>query len=324
MSRRILVTGGAGFIGSAIARSYAHSGSDVVILDAWLPGSGAHRCNLSEGIARVHNGDIRDERLLDELMPGCDLVVHAASHTSHVGSMQDPRMDMSHNIDGMAAVLECMRRHCPQAGLVYLSTRQVYGRPQFFPVDEAHPLQPPDVNAIAKIAAENLCRLYCEVYGIRAISLRLTNIYGPGMRVCDARQMFLGSWIRSAIEGGEITIFGDGSQRRDLLYVDDVVSAVRCAETSSCAGQAINIASGQGITLCDLANMIRQSEDACNIVYRPFPAERKAIDIGDFIGAITMAKNELRWEPQISLASGLSRTIAYYRKHLHDYMSEHA
>lgn len=317
-----LVTGGAGLLGSEVARLMSRRGWRIRVIDLLLPGGGGHERNLRDiaNLESVTFADIRDEATLREALTGCEAVVHAAAHTSHAGSMGDPRMDLSINVEGTAAVLESVCRVAPQATFILASTRQIYGKPISLPVTEDHPLDPPDVNGIGKRATEDLTRLYGKVHGLKHVILRFTNIYGPGLRIKDAQQMFLGIWIRRALENGEITVFGDGEQRRDLLYVQDAAEAVCAALHPEAAGLTFNVGSEETVSLGDLAAELIAKAGGGTLVFRPFPEERKLIDIGNFASDSTRIWKALGWRPLIQRAQGLEETLAYYRAHLREYV----
>jgi dTDP-glucose 4,6-dehydratase/UDP-glucose 4-epimerase len=204
--------------------------------------------------------------------------------------------------------------------IVFASTRQLYGKPAYLPVDEAHPIRPVDVNGINKLAGEWYHLLYNNVYGIRACALRLTNTYGPGMRVKDARQTFLGVWIKSLIEKKPLLVFGDGTQLRDFNYVDDVVEALLLAANNPRAdGQVFNLGSREVVSLTRLAQMLVELHPGARFEIVPFPPERKAIDIGDYYSDYSKIEAELGWQPNMDLRRGLMVSLVYYGKHQQQY-----
>jgi nucleoside-diphosphate-sugar epimerase len=210
--------------------------------------------------------------------------------------------------------LEACRLHNRDLKIVFASTRQVYGRPQYLPVDEKHPVNPVDINGINKLAGEWYHLLYNNVYGIRACALRLTNTYGPGMRVKDARQTFLGIWVRRLIEQKPIQIFGDGKQRRDFNFVDDVVEALlRAAVSDESNGQIFNLGHHEHISLEELAALLVKLNGSGKYELVAFPDDRKAIDIGDYYSDFRKIDNLLQWRPQVTLESGLKQTLEFYR-----------
>lgn len=320
---KILITGGLGFIGSNLARRLLRDGHRVTLLDSLIPQYGGNLANIADirDSVTLNISDVRDPFSIRELLKGIDVVFNLAGQTSHADSMTDPFTDLDINAKSQLSILEAVRKVSPDAIVVFASTRQIYGRPQYLPVDEAHPIRPVDVNGVNKVAAEQFHLLYHDVYGIRTTALRLTNTYGPGMRVKDARQTFLGIWIRNLLMGDPIQVFGDGKQLRDFNYVDDVVDAlVRAATTSDCFGKAFNLGHSEIIDLGNLATLLTASEPGSAWQLVPFPPDRKLIDIGDYYSNYAMASQLLQWQPQVSLSDGLARTIAYYRKYLPAYL----
>ena len=313
--RRVLVTGGLGFIGSNLAHRLVALGAEVTLLDALLPNYGGDRANISglEDRLRVEIADLRDHAALPRLVRGAEVVFNLAGQTSHLDSMHDPMTDL--DINGMAqlSLLEAVRHHNPEARIVFASTRQIYGRPDYLPVDEAHPLRPVDINGINKMAAEAYHLLYAEVYGMHAVALRLTNTYGPRMRITDARQTFLGVWLQAALEGRPFEVWG-GQQLRDFTYVDDVVEALLlAASTPALNGAAFNLSGEPVVSLIRLAEMLSAATGAPHVV-RPFPAERKRIDIGDYHADDRRFRGLTGWAPKVCLAEGLERTLAFFRR----------
>ena len=316
--KRVLITGGLGFIGSCLAHELLGLGARVVLVDSLIPEYGGNRANVAglEGALTVNISDVRDEHSFRELVRGQDILFNLAGQTSHLDSMENPYDDLEINCRAQLSILEACRHHNPEATIVFASTRQIYGRPHYLPVDEKHPITPVDVNGINKTAGEWYHLLYGEVYGLRVAVLRLTNTYGPRMRVKDARQTFLGSWLRQAISGDEITVFGDGTQRRDFNYVDDAVRAfLLSAVRPEANGQVYNLGSDEVTSLGDLAELLVQANGGGTHVLVPFPPDRKAIDIGDYFGDFSKARAELGWEPQVGLREGLERSLAYFREH---------
>jgi UDP-glucose 4-epimerase len=316
--KRILITGGLGFIGSNLARELVEMEADVTIVDSLVPEYGGLRFNIAgiEDRVTVNVSDVRDEHSFRHLIQGQDVLFNLAGQTSHLDSMTDPYTDLEINARSQLSILEACRHENPRIRVVFASTRQLYGRPQRLPVDESHPIVPVDVNGINKAAGEQYHLLYGDVYGIRTSVLRLTNTYGPRMRVRDARQTFLGIWIRRALTDDEILIYGDGSQRRDLTYVDDAIAAFLLAAThDEAAGRVFNLGGDRHVSLLELAEALARIAGAGRIRIIPFPADRKAIDIGDFYADYSAIETELGWRPTVSLEDGLARTLDYYREH---------
>jgi UDP-glucose 4-epimerase len=323
----VLVTGGLGFIGSNLARALVAAGSRVVLVDSLMSTHGGTSANL-EGIERdvvVDQLDIRDTDDLVERLRGQDILFNLAGQTSHLDSMIDPQTDLEINCRAQLALLEACRAHNPGLRVVFAGTRQIYGRPRYLPVDEDHPIDPVDVNGINKTAGEWYHLLYGRVHGLRVTVLRLTNTYGPRMRVRDARQTFLGLWIRQALAGEELLIFGDGSQRRDFTYVDDAVRALCLAAASPAAlGQVFNVG-GQGhASLLEIAGLVVRIAGSGSFRVVPFPEDRLAIDIGDYYADDRKLRTRLDWRPEVGLEEGLGETIDFYRNHGEAYWGERA
>lgn len=320
---RVLISGGAGFIGSNLARRLVDTGARVTLLDNMNPLQGGNRFNLVglEERVTVEVGDVRDSVIMERLIAGADCYFNLAGQTGHVDSMVDPKNDLDINTGAQLTMLETCRRTNPNIRIVFTSTRQFYGKPDYLPVDEKHPIRPVDVNGINKWAGETYHRLYHTVYGLRATVLRLTNTYGPRMRVKDARQTFLGVWVRQLLEGEAMRVFGDGAQLRDFTYVDDCVDAILKSGASDAAiGQVFNVGNVEPIRLRDLADAMTGLGYGGRFELVPFPPERAAIDIGDYCTDHALITRVLQWKPQVSLRDGLTRTVAYYKEHLAEYI----
>lgn len=316
--RNVLITGGLGFIGSNLARRLVDLGAQVTLVDSLIPEYGGNRANIAgiEDRVTVNISDVRDEHSLPSLIRGQDLVFNLAGQTSHVDSLHDPYTDLEINCRAQLSILETVRHENPDAKVVFASTRQLYGRPQYLPVDERHPLSPVDPNGVNKAAGEWYHLVYGEIYGLRCSVLRLTNTYGPRMRVRDDRQTFLGTWLRLAVEGEELLVFGDGSQRRDFTYVDDAVEAFLLAGASAEAdGEVFNVGGEPPVSLAELAELLVSVAGGGSWRSVPFPDERRVIDIGDYFADDSKIRERLDWEPRVGLREGLDRAVAYYRGH---------
>jgi len=291
-------------------------------VDSLIPQYGGNPFNIADirDKVSVNICDVRDSHAMEYLLKGQDYLFNLAGQTSHMDSMSDPHTDLAINATAQLSILEACRKINPDIKIVFASTRQLYGKPDYLPVDEKHPIRPVDVNGINKLAGEWYHLLYNNVYGIRACALRLTNTYGPGMRVKDARQTFLGIWIRLLLEGMPIKVFGDGLQLRDFNYVDDCVDALLLAGASvQTNGKVYNLGSAEVISLKDLADKMISLGFGGNYELVPFPEERKAIDIGVYYSDFSLIASELGWSPKIGLDDGLGQTIHYYKSHCGQY-----
>ena len=321
-AKQVLITGGVGFIGSNLARRLVSLGAEVTLVDSLIPIYGGNLFNINDIRDRVtlNITDVRDPFAMAYLVQGKDYLFNLAGQTSHLDSMINPQADLDINAGAQLFILEACRQHNPGVKIIFASTRQLYGKPEYLPVDEAHPIRPVDVNGINKLAGEWYHLLYNNVYGIRACALRLTNTYGPGMRVKDARQTFLGIWLRNIIEGKPILVFGDGNQQRDFNYVDDVVEALLLAALNPRAdGQVFNLGSREVVSLAQLAQMLVGLHPGARFEIVPFPPERKAIDIGDYYSDYSKIEANLGWQPEMGLRQGLMTSLAYYGKHQRQY-----
>lgn len=319
---QVLITGGLGFIGSNLARALVAQGANVTLVDSLIPQYGGNPFNIADirDKVAVNVCDVRDPHAMVYLLQGKDYLFNLAGQTSHLDSMADPQTDLDINATAQLSILEACRKVNTGIKIVFASTRQLYGRPDYLPVDENHPIRPVDVNGINKVAGEWYHLLYNNVYGIRACALRLTNTYGPAMRVKDARQTFLGIWIRLLIDGNPIKVFGDGLQLRDFNYVDDCVDALLLAGFSDVSnGKVYNLGSSEVLGLKALAEMMVALKQGSTYELVPFPPERKAIDIGDYYSDFSLIRRELGWVPKVDLARGLQRTLAYYQQHHQHY-----
>lgn len=320
---RVLITGGLGFIGSNLARRLVDLGAQVLLVDSLIPKYGGNFANIADiaQAVRVNIADVRDEHGMRYLVRDQDFIFNLAGQVSHLDSMIDPYTDLEINARSQLSILEACRYGNPAAKIIFASTRQIYGKPEYLPVDERHPLQPVDVNGINKLAGEWYHIVYHNVYGLPTVSLRLTNTYGPRMRVKDARQTFLGWWIRQLLEGQTLQIYGDGRQLRDFNYVDDAVEALLLAASQDAAnGQIFNLGGDDPISLLELAQLMVEVFGNGRYELIPFPPDRKQIDIGDYYGDYNKIKHSLGWQPQTSLRDGLTQTLTYFAKNLAQYL----
>ena len=320
--KSVLVTGGLGFIGSNLCRALADLGAKVTAVDSLLPDYGGNLFNLAgyEDKLRINVADVRGHGM-KYLVKGQQVLFNLAGQVCHIDSMNDPFTDLEINCTSQLWILEAVRQQNPELKIVYAGTRQIYGSPQYLPVDEKHPLRPTDVNGINKISGELYHLVYHSVYGIRASSLRLTNTYGPRQLIKHSRQGFIGWFVRQALLGEEILVFGDGRQKRDFDHVNDVVDAfLRAGASDAADGQVFNLGGEAPISLEELARLLIEIAGRGSFRLVPFPPERKRIDIGDFYGDTRKIRDTLGWAPRLPLRQGLEETLAYYREHKDHYL----
>jgi UDP-glucose 4-epimerase len=319
---RVMVTGGLGFIGSNLAIKLVALGADVLLVDNLFPDYGGNLFNVAPVSDRVsvELADIRDVAAMRELLGGCRYLFNLAAQTSHLDSMTDPETDLAINCHAQLTLLEACRTVCPDIRIVHASTRQIYGRPRYLPVDEKHPLRPVDVNGVNKMAGEAYHLLYHDVHGIAATVLRLTNTYGPRLRIKDARQTFLGVWLRAVVEGRPFEVW-NGTQRRDLTYVEDAVDAfLLAAATAETKGGAFNIGAERAVSLKELADLLVAANGGGSYETHEFPPERKRIDIGDYYADDALFRRATGWQTATPLEEGLRRSLDYVRDNLSAYV----
>jgi UDP-glucose 4-epimerase len=313
----VLVTGGLGFIGSNLAIRLVELGARVTVVDSLVPGHGGNRFNVEPiaGTVEVNVSDVRDELATNQFVRSHDVIFSLAGQVSHIDSMVDPVPDLEINCRSQLVLLEACRRHNPGARLVYAASRQQYGRPRYLPVDEDHPLDPIDVNGVNKIAGESYFLLYHRVYGMQTSSLRLTNTYGPRMQIQHARQGFVPWFVRLALEGKQIALYGDGSQLRDFNEVGDVVEAFLLAGADPRAvGRVYNLGHPEPASLLEFVEVLLDVAGQGSYELAPFPPERERIDIGNVYADYGRIHRELGWEPRVGLREGLTRMVEYYRE----------
>ena len=315
--KRVMITGGLGFIGSNLAHRLVEMGAIVSIIDNLHPNGGGSLHNIDGIRDRVTIG--RRNPTLGQACPNQDVVFNLAGLSSHMDSMEYPLDDAQNNVMAQIELLEGARRYNPGVKIVYASTRQVYGKPDYLHVNETHPVRPVDVNGINKWTAEEYHRLYHEVYGLRTCSLRLTNTIGPRMRIKDAKQGFIGEWIRRVLTGEPFEVWG-GEQVRDFTYVDDAVEAfILAAQCDESDGQAYNLGARMPYKLIEVAGMLCDVAGQGSYVVKSFPTDRKRIDIGSYWADYSKANEDLSWNPTVELCEALRLTLDYYRCRLEHY-----
>lgn len=321
--RPVMVTGGLGFIGSNLARRLVDLGARVLLVDSLIPDYGGNLFNIVgiEDRVRVNVADVRQDSTMNYLVQQVEVIFNLAGQVSHIDSMRDPQTDLEINCRSQLTILEACRRNNPGAKVVYAGTRQVYGRPDGLPVTERHLVRPTDINGINKVAGEYYHLVYNHVFGIRACSLRLTNVYGPRQLVKHNRQGFIGWFIRLAVEDREIQVYGDGSQLRDFVYVDDAAEAfLRAGASDACNGEVFNVGGAEPVTHRDLVSLLLDVAGSGRVRYVDWPPEKKAIDIGSFYSDSQRFRAAVGWAPRVGLREGLTRTVDYYRQHFARYV----
>jgi UDP-glucose 4-epimerase len=321
--RPVMITGGLGFIGSNLARQLVDLGADVLLVDSLIPDYGGNLFNV-DGIrdrVRINVADVRQQSTMNYLVGDREVIFNLAGQVSHIDSMRDPFTDLEINCRSQLTLLEACRRNNPAAKVVYAGTRQVYGKADYLPVDEKHLVRPTDVNGINKVAGEYYHLVYNNVFGVRGCSLRLTNVYGPRQLIRHDRQGFIGWFIRLAVENREIQIFGDGSQIRDFVYVDDAADAfLRAGASEACNGEVFNVGGDAPISHLQLVDLLLDVAGTGRVRLVEWPPEKKAIDIGGFHCDSAKFRTVTGWAPAVGLRDGLARTVAFYRAHLAHYV----
>src|SRR5262245_1840206 len=321
--RRVVITGGLGFIGSNLARRLVELDADILLVDSLIPDYGGNLFNVDglENRVRINVADVRQASTMNYLVRDREVIFNLAGQVSHIDSMRDPHTDLEINCRSQLTLLEACRGHNPGAKVIYASTRQIYGKPDVLPVTEQHLVRPTDVNGINKAAGEYYHLVYNNVFGIRATALRLTNVYGPRQLIKHNRQGFIAWFIRLALEGKEIQVFGDGTQFRDFVYVDDAVSAFLLAGTcEACNGVAFNVGGDEHIAHRDLVRLLVELAGHGRYRFVEWPADKKAIDIGSFYADSSRFKGVTGWAPKVTLREGLTRTLAFYGENLAHYL----
>jgi len=321
--RRVMITGGMGFIGSNLARRLVDLGADVLIVDSLIPDYGGNLFNISgiEDRLTVNVADVRQASTMNYLVRGRDVIFNLAGQVSHIDSMRDPHTDLDINCRSQLTLLEACRHHNPRAKVIYASTRQIYGRPERLPVDETHLVRPTDINGINKAAGEHYHLVYNNVFGVRACSLRLTNVYGPRQLIRHNRQGFIGWFIRLALEGKEIQIYGDGNQVRDFVYVDDATDAfLRAGATDVVNGDVFNVGGSEPIAHRHLVTLLIDVAGGGSVRFVEWPDDKRKIDIGSFYSDSSKLSAATGWTARTALRDGLRQTLDFYRAHLDRYL----
>ncbi|MBN8536955.1 MAG: GDP-mannose 4,6-dehydratase [Deltaproteobacteria bacterium] len=322
-NKNIVITGGLGFIGSNLAERLCQFGANVTLLDSMLPDYGGNERNVEKikDKVKISYTDMRDPHSLPYIVKNSDYIFNLAGQISHIDSMNDPIQDLEINQKAQVYFLEAVRKYAKNSIVVHASTRQIYGKTIKTPTDENHPIAPTDVNGINKLGGELYHTLYSKVYGIKTVSLRLTNTYGPRQLIRHNRQGFIGWFMNRALLGEEIVLYGDGSQIRDFTYVDDVVDGLLLTSINEKAwGNVYNLGGIRPYTLLETANILKNLNPNLTIRFIPFPEERKKIDIGNYIADYNKIKSEINWKPKVDLPDGLEKMFNFYKGKLENYL----
>lgn len=322
--KRVFVTGGWGFIGSNVALALVRLGAEVVVADSREPGCGANEFNLAEAEGRIAliPADIAEAGRIEPALQGCDVVFNLAGEISHIHSIRYPERDLDLNLRSQLTFLRSCQKGAPRARVVYASSRQLYGVPEYLPVDERHPIRPVDFNGVHQWAAENYHLLFSNLFSLDVTCLRLTNVYGPRQSLLRPCQGFIGTFVRLALHGEKISVYGDGLQLRDMLFVDDAVEAFLLAGASGDPGaQIYNVGGPEALSLRQIAELTADAAGGAGVECVPFPEDRKPIDIGSYYSDSSRIRRDLGWQPRTSFAEGVRQTIAFYRRFPEQYLN---
>lgn len=311
-----------GFIGSNLAIALVELGAEVTIIDAMIPEYGGNPFNVEPiaDRATINYCDIRDVSVMNYLVRGHDYVFHLAGQVDHILSMTNPFPDIDINVKGTAVLMEACRLHSPQARVVYTGTRGQYGPATSLPVDEDAPTRPRGIYEISNLAAEKVIEVYDDVHGIHSVLLRLTNVYGPRAQMRHSRYGVANWFVRLAIDGEPIPIFGNGKIKRDFLYVDDCVDAILLSALADEArGQILNVGIDKPNDFLELAETLFEVCGGGSRTFTEFTPERKAQEPGDFYSDISKIRKTVGWAPSTSLRDGLATTVEFYRRHKQHY-----
>jgi UDP-glucose 4-epimerase len=319
---KILITGGAGFIGSTLAETLVSKGADVTIVDAMIAPYGANPYNLASIKKKITfvKGDVRSKRLMRKLVKDKQYVFHLAGQTGRVISMDNPWFDTDINIDGTLTVLDAMKKTKSKGKIIFASSRGVIGEPLYLPVDEKHPLRPKDVYGANKLVAEHYCFLYAQEYGLQATVLRFNNIYGPKCQIRSNHYGTINLFTAYALTGKPMTVYGSGGQTRDYVYVTDVVSALIAAMATKANQETFFVASNTEVSLLEIVNIIKKHVKKAKHVMLPYPDYFGKLDFDRFICSYDKIHKKLGWSPKVSIEEGIKRTIMYYKKNLKYYL----
>ncbi|MCW2961255.1 MAG: NAD-dependent dehydratase [Thermoleophilia bacterium] len=323
LGRQCLITGGLGFVGSSLANRLVELGANVTLVDSMVPDFGGNLANVATVGHRVsiNYSDVRDRLSMNWIVRDQDYVFHCAGQVSHVMSLTDPFPDIDYNITGLTVLLEALRHHNPTAKVVFASTRGAYGEVAQLPVNEEQPSNPKALHEISKLAGELILKAYAQQHGIESVALRLSNTYGPRSQMLHGKFGVVNYFLRLAMDGEVLKVFGDGSTQRDYLYIDDAVDAFLLAALESTPGESpiYNVGRSEPTTILELVQAVIVAAGNGGWDLAPYSDERKAQEPGHYYSDITKIRTRLGWEPRVELADGLARTVSYYQSRRDSY-----
>lgn len=321
-NKKVLITGGMGFVGSNLCIKLAELEAEVLIVDNMLPRQGGNLFNIEpvKDIVKVNISDIRNPTSMNHLVKGMDYIYHIAGQVNHVDSVKDPLNDLSINVEGTLVLMEALRKNNPGAKVIFTGTRGEYGSSLSLPVAENHAINPIGIYAITNFAAERIVLTYHNLHHIKSLCLRITNTFGPRHQMAHDEYGVFNWFIRKAMDNEVIPIFGDGRILRDYLYIDDLVdSLISIALCDSAYGDVYNVGSGVPLSFIDLAKKIIDISGTGKIDHTEFTTERKALEPGDYYADITKIKNTIQWTPKVQINEGIKKTIEFYKENKKHY-----
>lgn len=316
-NKKVLITGGLGFIGSNLCIKLAELGAEVLVIDNMLPRQGGNLFNVEpvKNKIKINVSDIRNSVSMNHLVKGQDYVFHLAGQVNHVDSVKNPLQDLSINVEGTLVLMEALRKNNPDARVIFTGTRGEYGASLKLPVAESHAINPIGIYAITNFAAERIVLTYHNLHKIKSVCLRITNTYGPRHQMQHDEYGVFNWFIRKAMDNEVIPVFGDGRIIRDYLYVDDLIEVLLgIALAEKAYGEVFNIGSGIPVNFIDLAETIIKIAGTGKTKYTDFSTERKSLEPGDYYADISKVKSIVKWQPKTKLEDGIKKTIAYYKK----------
>jgi len=319
--KKVLITGGAGFLGSSLAKKLVSLGADVTIVDAMLPLYGGNLFNLEAIIDRISfvEGDIRDQELMNSVVGGKDIIFNFAAQVSYLDSKEDPFLDLEFNGKGHLTVLEAVRQHAPHARILFSSSRMVYGKILTNPVAETHPTEPLSLYGIHKLLAEKYYQYFFHTFGVDTVSIRIPNPYGPGQQMKHNKYSIVGWFVRQAMEGKAITVFGDGEQERDYLYIDDIVDAFIELAMHGEGGEVYNIGTQERVTFGSMVDTVLAEVGSGSKMHIPWPEHYEKNETGNYIADTTKIEKITSWKPSVPLKEGIARMVKYYKENQNHY-----